>query len=637
VIDYRSATGRTALIGFALALLLAWVCYQPALSGAYQLDDFSNLGGLSRVSDFDTALDFTLSGRAGPLGRPIALATFAWQASSWEQGATAFLTVNFLIHLLNAVLVAFCVYRLSICMSTERSKAMMIAALTASAWVLMPLLATSSMLVVQRMTTLSATFVLLGMAGYLVARARIDDAPRRALIGMSASLIGGTLLAMLCKESGLLLPVYVLVLEATVLKRPDTVENKLWRSWQAAFLLMPLLLIVAYLATNLSYPDSVVQRRGFTAGERLLTEARLLWDYLFKTVLGMPSTLGIFQDPPIVAKNLWQPITLLACLSWLSLAAAAIVWRRRYPLAALAVLWYLAGHLIESTVVPLEVYFEHRNYLPIIGPMFGLCGYILLADKQIRIAGVTALAALVLVNAYFLFIFASLWGEPSMASRHWAMRYPDSVRAVTTMATFQLQEEGPLRTLKTIDEFTLRNPQHAYLRIQELNLLCRYAERADHSRVLRHLDRDLPRVDFTYTAGTMLSQLFDATIVTTCNNVNENTVVALANALLSNPRYVADPGFNQFHAKLRAGIARYQGDYEATIEHLRTAISYRPSSELNMMMVTALGGAGDFDAAFKFIDDARAAGPRNPLHALMWRRDLDGLSVYLEELEKVNR
>jgi len=396
-------------------------------------------------------------------------------------------------------------------------------------------------------------------------------------------------------------------------------------------------LIAAYLATNLSYSDWTVQRRGFSAGERLLTEARLLWEYLYKAVLGMPNTLGIFQDPPNVAKSLWQPATLLACVSWLSLAAAAIIWRRRYPLAALAVLWYLAGHLIESTVVPLELYFEHRNYLPMIGPLFALCSFVLLAEKRVRIAGVTAIGALVLVNAYFLFVFASLWGEPSMASRHWVMRYPDSVRAVTTMATFQLIEEGPLRTVRTIDEFALRNPQHNYLRIQELNLLCRYAGQADHSRVLGHLDRELPRVDFTYTAGTMLSQLFDATIVSNCSGVNENTVVALANALLSNPRYVADPGYNQFHAKLLAGIARYQGDYEATIEHLRTAIAYRPSSELNMMMVTALGGAGDFDAAFKFIDDAKTAGPRNPLQALMWRRDLDGLRIYIVELEKVNQ
>lgn len=637
MIDYRSLRGRAALIGFAFALLLAWTCYRPALNGAYQLDDTSNLGGLSRVSDFDTALDFTVSGRAGPLGRPISLATFAAQADSWADGAAAFLKVNFLIHLLNALLVAFCLLRLALGMSVERSRAMSVAALAASAWVLMPLLATSSMLVVQRMTTLSAMFVLLGLAGYLLARARLVEQPRGAMLGMGSSVIVGTSLAMLCKESGLLLPVYVLVLEVTVLPRPESIQLKRWRSWQALFLLTPLLVILAYLASRASYPDWMVQRRGFTAGERLLTEAQLLWVYLSKAVLGLPDTLGIFRNPPLLASSLLQPLTMLATLSWLVFAVAAVVWRRRYPLAALAVLWYLAGHLLESSVVPLELYFEHRNYLPIVGPLFALSAAVVLASRRLRVVGLSAFIALVTVNAVFLYMFASLWGEPSSTSRHWALRYPDSVRAVMTMATFQLAEEGPLRTLRTIDEFVTRNPQHSYLRLQELNLLCRYATDADHGPTLQQLERDLGDAEFTFTAGTMLSQLFDAAVATNCPGVGPDTIVALATRLRNNPRYVAEPGYNQFHEKLLASIARHKGDDSASIEHLRAAIAFRPSSELNMMMVTALGGGGDFDAARNFIDDARANGPVNPLHAYQWRRDLDGLRAYIEELEKVTQ
>jgi hypothetical protein len=635
VIDYRSLSGRTALIGFALALLLAWVCYRPALTGAYQLDDFSNLGGLSQVSDWDSGLDFTLSGRAGPLGRPIALATFAVQAESWTQGAAAFLEVNFLIHLLNAVLVAFCLLRLALSMSVERSRAMTIASLAAGAWVLMPLLATASLLVVQRMTTLSATFVLLSLAVYLVARAGIDERPRRAILVMSASLIIGTLLAMLCKESGILLPVYVLVLEATVLARPGSIETRKWRIWQALMLATPLVVILAYLSTDLFYTDWMALRRDFTAGERILTQAQLLWVYLAKAVLGLPDRLGIFQSTPVTARSLFQPLALLASVAWLVLAAGAVIWRRRYPLAALAVLWYLAGHLLESTVVPLELYFEHRNYLPLIGPLFALVSFIVLAEKRIRRVGVAALLALVTLNACFLYVFASLWGDPSATSRYWAMRYPDSVRAVMTMGTFQLPEEGPMRVLRTIDEFVARQPQHSYLRLQELNLLCRYATDSDHSQVLHQLDNNLAKVEFTFTAGTMLSQLFDGVVASECHDVRPDTVAAIATQLRNNPRYVAEPGYNQFHEKLLAGIARYQGDNAAAIEHVRAAISYRPSSELNMMMVTALASDGDFDAANKFIDDARVGGPLNPLHALKWRRDLDGLRAYIDELERL--
>jgi hypothetical protein len=394
-------------------------------------------------------------------------------------------------------------------------------------------------------------------------------------------------------------------------------------------------MIVTYLAMHGSYTEALVQRRGFTAGERLMTEAKLLWVYLFKAILGRPDTLGIFQDPPTVARSLLQPAVLVACISWLALAVSAIIWRRRYPLFALAVLWYLAGHLIESTHLALEPYFEHRNYMPIIGPILALGTFLSLSSGRIMRLGFVAVTIFVAINAYFLIVFASLWGEPSMASRYWAMRYPDSVRAVTTMASYQLSDEGPLRTIQTLDDFATRNPQHAYIRIQQLNLLCRFSDSSHNVRVLQQLHTELPSVTFTYTAGTMLSQLLDAVVAKDCPAVSTDSVSALASVLRNNPRYVRDSVYNQFSEKLQAGIARYQGDQESTLKHLRAAIAYGPSAELNMMMVSTLGGTGDFDAARKYIDDVRVVAPWNPLQAANWHRDLDELAVYIDELEKV--
>lgn len=629
--------GRIAQLAFVAALLLAWVCYQPAINDAFQLDDRANLEDLQQVKDFDSGLDYVLAGGAGPLGRPIALLSFAMQAQSWEQGAANFIRANILIHILNAVLLAFCVMRLSLCMSMARDRALSNAALVAGVWVLLPLLATSSMLVVQRMTTLSATFALLGLAGYLLARTRLPARPRPALFWMSVSLVLGTSLSVLCKESGLLLPVFVLVLEATVLKTPPNFARKLWRGWQIVFLGLPLLIILAYLATTVPYPEALALRRGFSGGERLLTEAQLLWVYLFKALYGHPDGLGIFQEAPAVARELAKPGTLAAVVSWLTLLVLAIIWRRRWPLPALAVLWFLAGHLVESTTVALELYFEHRNYLPIIGPLFALGSYVSSCRRDIRRVAVSLISVFALTNAYFLFVFASLWGEPSLAARHWAMRYPDSVRAVTTLATFQMTEESALRAAQTLSGFVQRQPQHAYLQIQQLNILCRIAGEADHSPLIRDLHRRLPDADFTYSAGSMLSQLFDASVSTDCNSVSPETVAALAESLRNNPRYVQDAQYNQFHHKLLAGIARYLGDTEAALAQLRVAIDYLPSTELNFMMVTALVDRGDFAAARKFMADAHAAAPKNPLRAIEWHRDLDALAGYVDEMEKRER
>jgi len=633
----RIRSSHLYLISFFLVLFLAGFCYWPALGGAIQLDDVGNLGDLAYVEDAGTAADFVLSGKAGPLGRPLALLTFALQAEHWGQGAAAFLRVNILIHLLNALLLAACLHQLGRLRATEPGKAMLVATGAAGMWVIMPLLASASLLVVQRMTTLSALFLLLGLGGYLLARSRIEVAPGKAMLGMSFSIGAGTLLAALCKESGLLLPAFILVLEATVLDRPQSAGKRAWRLWHAAFLLLPTIAVIAYLASIPPYPEWLVARRDFDAWERLLTEAQILWVYLQKALLGLPAHLGVYQTPPGVSRSLFEPLTFLASISWLALVAVSIVWRRRYPLFALAVLWYLAGHLIESSFVPLELYFEHRNYLPVIGPLFAVCAWLLPATRRLRRVGFVLVPVYILVSAYFLHGFASLWGEPSLASRYWALKYPDSARAVTTMASYQLAEEGPLRTLSTIDRFVIDNPRYAYLRIQELNLRCMYLPGQDHSAVLAELERELPAVEFTYTAGTMLSELFSTVIERECNGIDLDTVIAVAERLLRNPRYVNDRLYNQFHHKLLAGIARQQGDDAAALEYLQRAIAYGPSLELNSMMVTMLAGAGDFAAANAFIDAAVVQQPRNLLRAAAWQRELQKLRDYVRELERYSQ
>lgn len=637
MIPTRTSTQTLSLIAFGLALALAWLGYAPGLGGQFQLDDRGNLASLEYVDDTKSALDFILAGEAGPLGRPLSLASFALQAGSWDEDPAAFIAVNIGIHLVNAVLLAWCLYRLGTLRGMPAAQASVAATAAASVWVTMPLLASASLLIVQRMTTLSALFLLLGLAAYLESRRGIESRPRRALGLMTASLVGGTLLSGLCKETGLLLPVFVLVLEVTLLDRPDSVAAPRWRAWSAVFLWLPLVLIGGYLLRLLDYPEATVLRRGFDAGERLMSEAEILWVYLRKAFLGMPGGLGIYQAPPAIARSLFSPSTLVAVLSWPFLVVAAVAWRRRFPLAAFAVLWFVAGHLIESTLVPLELYFEHRNYLPVVGPVFAAMAALVAAGPGLRRGALVGVPVFVLASAYFLHGFASLWGEPSLAARYWAIRYPDSVRAVTTLAGFQLREEGPLQALRTLDEFVLAHPEHAYLRIPELNLRCQYLPAEDHAIVINELLRELPGIDFTYTAGTMLNELYATVAGGDCRGVDTDTVIALADSLRSNPRYGRNRLYNQFHFRLLASIERLRGDFEGALANLRRAIEYAPSSELNMMMVTALADAGDFDAAREFVDDALQRGPRHPLQALRWRRDLDGLRIYISELEKQSR
>ena len=632
--NFTLRQNRPVLIYFTAVLIFGWFCYQPAISGDFQFDDEFNLSGLATIDDTRSALHFIFSGTAGPTGRPLALASFALQADQWERGASAFLRVNILIHLVNAALLALCLYQLSLQRSVARHPAAIVATATASLWVLMPLLASASLYVVQRMTTLSALFALLGLSGYLFARSKLNERPAAAYAGMTASLIAGTVLGALAKESALLLPVFILVLEGTVLEMPSRAETRGWRIWQAIFLVLPLVLLLAYLGFRIDYQDAMVASRGFDAWQRLLTEAQILWLYLLKAVAGFPSRLGIYQDLPTVSPSLFSPLTFLACFSWIALLSASIVWRRRYPLFAVAVLWYLAGHLIESTTVPLELYFEHRNYMPIVGPLFALSSCLFLRRDRLRRLGTVVIPVCALVNAWFLYSLSTLSGQPSFSARYWAATYPDSPRAVARMARYQLAEEGPGRAIETVNEFVTAHPEHAYLRLPVLQMMCQFNPDQDQRELVDRLHRELPRVDFVYSAATMLFELYGTVSKANCNGVEVETVVSLATTLRGNPRYMNEPLYNQAYQKILAALARQRGDYDTVVEHLRKAITYWPGTDLNHMMVEALIRNGQFDAAREFIDEAESFAPAHPVKALMWRQDLDKLRVFVHGLEQ---
>ncbi|MEL7186229.1 MAG: tetratricopeptide repeat protein, partial [Pseudomonadota bacterium] len=167
-----------SLLLLAITLVVTWFCYSAAFDSAYHLDDEVNLGGLATVSDNKTFADFVMSGTAGPTGRPLSLLTFAWQADEWERGPSAFLAVNTLIHLLNAILLAFCVRAIFLINQLDDRRATLIAVAAASVWVVLPLISSATLLVVQRMTGLSSMFVLLGLAGIKQVNQRVDGEKR---------------------------------------------------------------------------------------------------------------------------------------------------------------------------------------------------------------------------------------------------------------------------------------------------------------------------------------------------------------------------------------------------------------------------------------------------------------------------
>ena len=362
-----------------LALLsLAVLVYWPGLAGPFVFDDYPNLvlplqDAMPRWEDLRA---FVLSGESGPLGRPLTLLSFAFNFAASGLSPFAFKATNLALHLLNAGLVFALVRALSVHLPQLQVATRDLACVTVTAlWVLHPVHLTSVLYVVQRMTSLSSAFVLLGVLFYLRARQSQLETGRLAGWSLGAVVPLCLLAATLAKESGVLLLAYLTALEVSLLRfRTRTPgQARALSLFFTIFLIVPLLLAAAFLFARPGYLQGEELVRGFTLAERALTETRVLWFYLQLLLLPEISELGLYHDDFLLSSGLLSPATTLpALLGWGLVLAAALLRRGRNPLLALAVTWYLAGHALESTVLMLQPVQLHRNYLAMLGPLIAV-------------------------------------------------------------------------------------------------------------------------------------------------------------------------------------------------------------------------------------------------------------------------
>lgn len=624
----HTRTGQLpAAIILLAALLVAWFAYLPGTGGSLHFDDQSNLQQLRVVQDRDSALRFIASGTAGPLGRPLALASFAPQAYAWPQSTDVLLRTNILIHLVNGALVAWLLYLVGTARGQDPGRAAVTGAVSGAIWLLLPILASSSLFIVQRMTTLAAVFALAGAIGYLYARRSIDSRPYVALAGMTAALALGTAFGMLAKENGALLLIYVLVLEFTLLPRPAIHGTFRWRSWYAVVLLVPLVVLVAYLATRLPYPEVTVLRREFTGSERLITQAQILWQYLYLAFLPNPAALGPFHDHLPVQRTLFSPGTLLAVGSWIAVVTTAVALRKRCPLLLFAVAWYLLGHSLESSTLSLELYFEHRNYLPLIGPVYALIDAALSVSSQWRRVVAASLTAYGAVLAATLFSFTSLWGHPSLAAEMWYIYNPESSRAAQYLAQ-QLQLSGDQHTARRVlDKVMERDPGAHGVKLQTLQIACVLEPEHNHADTVRELGDAFVTTRFSYGIQEALTWLYDTGHAKTCSGVGTDALYRLSAALARNPSFHQSRVTHHNLHVLMARIGMENRDLDLTMHHMEKALDIYPNPYALSFTVAILNSAGLFDEATRIVDQAQGWRPSHPLRAWVWRDQLTRLQT----------
>lgn len=619
--------------GLWLLLVLIYFLYLPGQQGSFHFDDEINLRGLTQVQAGGSALTFSFSGEAGALARPVALASFLLNLGDWPINPQGFLAVNILLHLLNGALLAWLGLRLlRLAHPNLGPRAAWIAVSSAGLWLLMPLLASTSLIIIQRMASLSATFVLGGLLIYLVGLSW--EAAGRITKGRWLQVTGigfGTLLATLSKENGALLPLYALILESTVLS--GVVGLARWRHRRMWLLALAPLALLAYLVTHIS--SASFAARDFTLLERLYTQPIILWDYLRLAFFPRSSAFLPFHDDYPIAQGLLDPpIAFIAILAWLILLGLALWQRKRWPWFALAVFWYLGGHLLESSALPLELYYEHRNYVPLMGPVLALAWLAWsLTGTWLRIAP-ALLGVYALMLAFVLWQTTSLWGQQLLAGEIWAIEHPHSPRAQQFLSQRYVLIGEQNTAYKVLSRAADQNPQRVDLALQALQLSC---EAGREPEVIKDKERVFSRIhdaSFSNAALNSLSTLFELHEQEKCQSFKSDDLHRFLDLLLLNPKYQAGYSLSYLH-HIKSRLYRAERSLSGTADHLEKAFEAHPNIETAVMMIGTLISAGLHDEALDFIDIAREQAPFNPLLRSRWNDLLGQLQEQIQNMAKV--
>lgn len=358
----------------AVVCLLALAAYAPTRQAPFVYDDLPNikLNQAIQISSLTPGNLWHVATDAKLRRRPLANLSFA--VNYWWGGLNvpSYHLTNWAIHLL----VSLAVYQLALLTlrladrggesrpfpvdASQRLTSVVAMAIFA----LHPLQTQSVTYIVQRMNSLAALFYLTALLCYLAGR--LSSTQRRAVVLFALAVFAwGAALA--SKENAITLPLAVGLYEWLLLRSPRA------KAVKPIYVLATLTIAALAAAVGLRVLIASGQLQGyenrdFTLEQRLLTQARVVWRYAGLTVLPLPSRLNLLHEVE-TSRGLWSPpstfAALAACAAYL---AVSVKVARRWPVVAFGLCWAPVHLLVESSVLPLEMMYEHRMYLPLFGP-----------------------------------------------------------------------------------------------------------------------------------------------------------------------------------------------------------------------------------------------------------------------------
>ena len=590
------------------ALVISLVCciiYANTLDAPFLFDDAPNIQDNPhiQISDLKPA---TLA-RAGFLGpssrRPLVNVSFALNYYLGGLEVTGYHLINILIHLINGLLV----YALSIAIlkqarcsrdgAQQASRAgdrgiMYMSLFAALVFVSHPIQVQSVTYIVQRMNSMATLFYLLSFLLYIRGRTSPIGSLRHAWwLGSLVSWV----LALGSKEIAATLPLLVFLYEWYFFQNLDYQWLKRSAKYLALALVLFLLVSVVYLGDlSLDRVLAGYSSRDFTPWQRVLTQFRVVVLYLSLLFYPNPSRLNLLHHI-IPSDSLLHPVTtLFSVMAVLFLAGLLLALAKRQRIASFCILWFLLHLVIESSIIGLELVFEHRLYLPMVG--FSILLSSLLSPVSGRgCSWVLAICALVVCTlSVATYTRNGVWQDGETFWDDVLSKNPHSHRAHNNLAIL-LDKEG-----------RLEEAVHHYA--EALRLKPNYPEAHNNLGVaLEQLGRFREAIDHYFAAMDIRPSYIDACMnlgVALMRQGNLEGAVRSFHVALE-----IRPGNAGIYNNLGVALER-QGKPQAALEHYEKALMLDPGyAEAHNNLGIALIRHGLYDEAIEHFSEALRLDP----------------------------
>ncbi|MCU7800879.1 MAG: hypothetical protein KZQ70_12225 [gamma proteobacterium symbiont of Lucinoma myriamae] len=556
-----------------------------ALYGTFELDDYVHLESLSTIKTLSSFIDYTFFQFSSSGKRFLSMFTFALQADSWPN-PFYFKLINLIIHLCNAIIIYWISFQL-FSLNFNKQKSLIAALFVFGLWLFAPIHIFSVFYVIQRMNLLAIFFTLTGCATYIYFRihSQKNNYSLKQYIYLSffISLSLGASIA--SKENGILLCVYLIVLESAFFSHKVT--NNYWKIWKVIFLWLPLFLLIIYLLLNNRLSYSAATFYPFSSEERLVNQMVILVEYMVKIILPSYGQYGLIYDDINIYRSWLNNTVILSYLLIIGLLIGSYITKRKQPYLFFGIFWFFGGHLLESTAIRLELYFDHRNYLPSFGLYFIFTYYTLAAWNRIKTPALklltaTCLLLYVIITINVLYKTSNAFSSAQSLSAYQMKFHPDSKRAILKSINYFFNHHYYDKASSTLSEAIQTDPKNISLLLYQIyasNLRPEFKipAKSIYLSVLKkgEIDRALDAAVYA---------IFYCINDNTCKLTSYSDLRQIIDALLSNTK-ITQSTLTELLTVIKAKTYQHEGNWEAVLKTLQEYESRKKITNIDFYFI----------------------------------------------------